>query len=101
VINDFIGKTNVGNVIQHMWDQEKEHKKKFDELLPKYRARPTVMLPIWNVAGFALGVGMYLILFLGNFDLRNSRRRLKYGVSESINIVYIIYAPTWLYQSGT
>jgi len=40
-----------------MWDQEKEHKKKFDELLPKYRTRPTVMLPIWNIAGFALGAG--------------------------------------------
>lgn len=53
----FVGKTNVGSVIQHMWDQEKEHRKKFDELLPKYRARPTVMLPIWNVAGFVLGVG--------------------------------------------
>lgn len=48
----------MGQVIQHMWDQEKEHKKKFDELLPKYRARPTVMLPIWNVAGFVLGAGM-------------------------------------------
>jgi ubiquinone biosynthesis monooxygenase Coq7 len=45
-----------------MWDQEKEHRKKFDELLPKYRARPTVMLPIWNVAGFALGAGTCLVL---------------------------------------
>ncbi|XP_046444498.1 5-demethoxyubiquinone hydroxylase, mitochondrial-like [Daphnia pulex] len=56
-----LGKSNVGSVIQHMWDQEKEHRKKFDELLPKYRARPTVMLPIWNVAGFALGAGSALL----------------------------------------
>ena len=51
------GQSSIGNLIQHMWDQEKEHKKKFDELLPKYRARPTAMLPIWNVAGFVLGAG--------------------------------------------
>lgn len=52
-----LGNTNVGTVIQHMWDQEKAHKKTFDELLPKYRVRPTAMLPIWNVAGFVLGAG--------------------------------------------
>uniref|UniRef100_A0A0P6DRG9 5-demethoxyubiquinone hydroxylase, mitochondrial n=1 Tax=Daphnia magna TaxID=35525 RepID=A0A0P6DRG9_9CRUS len=56
-----LGKTNVGNVIQHMWDQEKEHRKKFDELLPRYRTRPTVLLPIWNVAGFVLGAGSALL----------------------------------------
>lgn len=46
-----------------MWDQEKEHKKTFDELLPKYRTRPTAMLPLWNVAGFVLGAGNYNILW--------------------------------------
>jgi len=40
-----------------MWDQEKEHKEKFEELIPKYRARPTALLPIWNVAGWVLGAG--------------------------------------------
>ena len=38
-----------------MWDQEKEHVEKFNELLPKYKVRPTAMLPFWNIAGFALG----------------------------------------------
>lgn len=38
-----------------MWDQEKEHVEKFMELLPKYKVRPTAMLPLWNIAGFALG----------------------------------------------
>lgn len=51
------GKTRVGPVIQHMWDQEKEHKAKFEELIPRYRVRPTVLVPLWNVAGFALGAG--------------------------------------------
>lgn len=40
-----------------MWDQEKEHKAKFEELIPRYRVRPTVLIPLWNVAGFALGAG--------------------------------------------
>ncbi|XP_027218406.2 5-demethoxyubiquinone hydroxylase, mitochondrial isoform X2 [Penaeus vannamei] len=56
-----LGKTSVGPVIQHMWDQEKEHKAKFEELIPKYRVRPTVLIPIWNVAGFALGAGTALL----------------------------------------
>lgn len=53
-----LGKTTVGPVIQEMWDQEKDHLKKFEELLPKYRARPSMLLPFWNVAGFFLGAGI-------------------------------------------
>ncbi|XP_042206787.1 5-demethoxyubiquinone hydroxylase, mitochondrial-like isoform X2 [Homarus americanus] len=56
-----LGKSSVGPVIQHMWDQEKEHKAKFEELIPKYRVRPTVLVPIWNVAGFVLGAGTALM----------------------------------------
>jgi len=39
-----------------MWDQEKEHVNKFKELLPQYKVRPTAMLPLWNIAGYALGM---------------------------------------------
>lgn len=56
-----LGKTSVGPVIQHMWDQEKAHKAKFEELIPQYRVRPTVLVPIWDVAGFALGAGCAMI----------------------------------------
>lgn len=56
-----LGKSSVGSVIQHMWDQEKEHKAKFEELIPKYRVRPTVLVPIWNVAGYVLGAGTALM----------------------------------------
>lgn len=52
------GNTAVGPKIQEMWDQEKEHKAKFEELISKYRVRPTALVPIWNVAGFVLGAGM-------------------------------------------
>ena len=40
-----------GALIQHMWDQEKEHLAAFERLIPKHRARPTALLPIWNIAG--------------------------------------------------
>ncbi|KAK4310122.1 hypothetical protein Pmani_018297 [Petrolisthes manimaculis] len=56
-----LGKTSVGPVIQHMWDQEKEHKAKFEELIPQYRVRPTVLVPLWNVAGYVLGAGTAML----------------------------------------
>ena len=40
---------------QEMWEQEKKHLQKFNELLPQYRVRPTALIPFWDVAGFALG----------------------------------------------
>lgn len=56
-----LGHTSKGPLIKHMWDQEKGHRAKFEELIRKYRVRPTVMTPIWNVAGYALGVGSALL----------------------------------------
>ncbi|XP_047123576.1 5-demethoxyubiquinone hydroxylase, mitochondrial isoform X1 [Hydra vulgaris] len=50
-----------GSVINKMWIQEKEHLKKFNELLPKYKIRPSALLPLWNVAGFVLGAGTALM----------------------------------------
>lgn len=56
-----LGHTTKGPLIQHMWDQEKKHRAKFEELIVKHRVRPTVMTPIWNVAGFVLGAGSALM----------------------------------------
>lgn len=56
-----LGRTSVGPIIQKMWDQEKEHLKKFNELMVALRVRPTVLLPFWNVVGFALGAGTALL----------------------------------------
>ena len=44
-----------------MADQEQEHIEKFNELLVEKRVRPTVLLPLSNVAGFALGAGTALM----------------------------------------
>ena len=56
-----LGKSDVGPLIQHMWDQEKHHLQTFKELIPKHRVRPTVFTPVWNVAGFVLGAGTALL----------------------------------------
>ena len=41
--------------LQHMWDQEKRHLAKFNEILAENRVRPTFLLPLWNISGFLLG----------------------------------------------
>ena len=53
--------SKIGKTIQHMADQEQEHIEKFNELLIEKRVRPTALLPVWNLAGFALGAGTALM----------------------------------------
>jgi ubiquinone biosynthesis monooxygenase Coq7 len=48
-------------LIRHMWDQEVHHLKTFDQLISTHRVRPTAMRPLWNVAGYVLGVGTALL----------------------------------------
>ena len=47
--------------LQHMWEQEKNHLRLFEEQMQKFRARPTALLPFWSVAGYALGMGTALL----------------------------------------
>ncbi|XP_061080446.1 5-demethoxyubiquinone hydroxylase, mitochondrial [Conger conger] len=56
-----LGRSQSGPLIQRMWDQEKYHLQKFDEILAENRVRPTVLLPLWNIAGFALGASSALL----------------------------------------
>ncbi|CAB3241192.1 unnamed protein product [Arctia plantaginis] len=56
-----LGNTAEGPLIKHMWEQEKKHRAKFEELINEYRVRPTALTPIWNVAGFVLGAGTALL----------------------------------------
>lgn len=39
-----------------MWDQEKEHLKKFEQIVAERRVRPTALIPLWNIAGYVLGI---------------------------------------------
>ncbi|XP_053949861.1 5-demethoxyubiquinone hydroxylase, mitochondrial [Anastrepha ludens] len=56
-----LGNGPMGKTIAHMWEQEKEHRKQFEKLIQEHRVRPTIMVPFWNVAGFALGAGTALL----------------------------------------
>ena len=53
--------SKLGKTIKHMADQEQEHIDKFNELILEHRVRPTALLPIWNIAGFALGASTALL----------------------------------------
>jgi len=48
-------------VIEHMKDQELHHLETFEKLIVERKVRPTMLHPLWNVAGFALGVGTALL----------------------------------------
>lgn len=50
-----LGKAPVGDTIREMWAQEAAHLKAFDRLVVERQVRPTILSPLWHVAGFALG----------------------------------------------
>jgi len=58
---DVLGKTGEGATLEEMAEHEKVHLRKFNELLPQYRVRPTLLLPLWDAAGYALGFGSALL----------------------------------------
>jgi len=50
-----LGKTKAGKVIREMADQEQEHLEAFSKIMTQRRVRPTVLMPLWHIAGFAMG----------------------------------------------
>ena len=48
-------------LIARMAAQEKRHLQRFDRLMSERRVRPTVLQPLWNVAGLALGAATALM----------------------------------------
>ncbi|XP_039216222.1 5-demethoxyubiquinone hydroxylase, mitochondrial isoform X2 [Crotalus tigris] len=56
-----LGRSSVGPVIRQMWEQEKDHLKQMKDLMILYRVRPTILLPVWDVAGYMLGAGTALL----------------------------------------
>lgn len=48
-------------LIARMAAQEERHLKRFNQLMTERRVRPTVLQPLWNVAGFALGAATALM----------------------------------------
>lgn len=57
-----LGKSSAAaHEIARMAAQEDRHLARFDELIAQRGVRPTVLQPIWSVAGFALGAATALI----------------------------------------
>ncbi len=50
-----LGEGAKGDLLRHMQAQEQHHLDTFNALIADRRVRPTVMLPFWHLAGFALG----------------------------------------------
>jgi ubiquinone biosynthesis monooxygenase Coq7 len=47
--------------LKHMEAQEREHLARFNALLAEHRVRPTLLQPLWHLAGFALGASTALL----------------------------------------
>ena len=50
-----LGRGDKGDLLRHMKAQEQVHLDTFTGLIAKRRVRPTALLPLWHLAGFALG----------------------------------------------
>ena len=50
-----LGRGDKGDILRKMQAQEQHHLDTFAGLIASRRVRPTVLLPLWHVAGFMLG----------------------------------------------
>ncbi len=50
-----LGRGAKGDVLRRMEAQEQQHLRTFNDLIADRRVRPTALLPLWHLAGFALG----------------------------------------------
>lgn len=48
-------------IIRHMAKQEEEHLQEFSTMINGRKVRPTAMLPLWHLAGYALGTATALM----------------------------------------
>ena len=55
VFDRIAGKSHAASVIADMEAGEQEHLKTFDRLIAERGVRPTLMSPVWRLAGFGLG----------------------------------------------
>jgi ubiquinone biosynthesis monooxygenase Coq7 len=55
------GGEEMSRSLAHMQAQEQVHLARFEVLLADRRVRPTLMTPLWRIAGFALGAGTALL----------------------------------------
>lgn len=56
-----LGNSEVGDEIRRMAAQEEAHLAAFNTLLPQHGVRPSALMPLWHVGGFALGAATALM----------------------------------------
>jgi ubiquinone biosynthesis monooxygenase Coq7 len=56
-----LGKSACAPTLKHMHEQELVHLRTFEDLMVSHRVRPTLLQPVWHVAGFALGAATALL----------------------------------------
>ena len=54
-------KARIAGLLKEMEEGEQKHLETFDRMLMERQARPTLLAPVWNAAGFALGAGTALL----------------------------------------
>jgi ubiquinone biosynthesis monooxygenase Coq7 len=50
-----LGRGDKAHLLRHMMAQEQHHLDTFAALIAERRVRPTALLPLWHIAGYALG----------------------------------------------
>lgn len=56
-----LGRTRAAPALRRMAEQEQRHLDEFNRLMVERRVRPTLLQPLWHVAGFALGAATAML----------------------------------------
>ncbi|NQV54831.1 MAG: demethoxyubiquinone hydroxylase family protein [Rhodospirillales bacterium] len=56
-----LGESDDGPLLREMAETEDRHLEKFNQMMVARGVRPTILQPLWYVAGFALGAGSALL----------------------------------------
>jgi ubiquinone biosynthesis monooxygenase Coq7 len=57
---DVLGRSRGAGEVRRMAETEKRHLARFEELLHERRVRPTILYPLWSIAGYAVGAATAL-----------------------------------------
>ena len=58
---DVLGRSRASGEIRRMAETEKGHLARFEALLHERRVRPTILYPLWSIAGYAVGAATALL----------------------------------------
>jgi ubiquinone biosynthesis monooxygenase Coq7 len=56
-----LGKSDSAPILRHMAEQEQEHLDAFSRMMTQRRVRPTMLMPLWHIGGYAMGAATALM----------------------------------------